>query len=453
MVRHRGYVLAGGLAAAGLLSTWPFAGLSQEQSSGRPSLEFVLSERVQWEDGDDVDDKDKGWTVTTGLGLSLDTATAVSKLSFDAYGGLENNLNNGDFDWSDPRLSLTYGRESRSSAFDLDLGYRRRDVNDSDEDDNLEDDVLRFGKGTREDITANVGLIFGREAPLGGSIDLGYGTTTYSDASDPDLVDGETVDVAGRLSFVIDPRITAFIRTAYSDTDEDKGGRDVRHENVSIGTSLAVTPTFTADIFIGHTRFTETESGIKNTREGTSLELSFTEKRLNGNWTGSFISDINDSGDRRTTARINRSLNLPRGTINAGFGFSQSEGEDLRPLYSLAYLHETPRSQLNVSLDQRFTTTDSGDDALNSRLGISFSRELTALSSLQAGMLLRSTDYLTGSDDPDRRVDLSLTYRHSLAEDWDLVGGYTHRVDTENDTTNQSDKIFLSIEKSFWRRF
>lgn len=68
-------------------------------------------------------------------------------------------------------------------------------------------------------------------------------------------------------------------------------------------------------------------------------------------------------------------------------------------------------------------------------------------------MFLRSTDYLGGPEDADRQIDLNLTYRRSLAEDWSLVTGYTHRIDRENDATERSNEIFLSVEKSFWRRF
>lgn len=445
--------LAGGLAAAGLLCAWPLSGLGQEQGTGRPSLKVTLSERLGWKDGNDLNEEEDGLTATTNLSLSLSAATPVSALSFDASGGLRNNLSNGSSDVRQPRLRLAYGRESLSSAFDLDLGYRRDDVDSWYLEDDLGIDVVRFATGTREDISTNLGFVFGRGAPFGGSLDLGYRTTTYSDTNDPDLVDGETLDARGRLSFVINPGITALLRGTYSDTDEDAGGRDVLYENVSAGASLAVTQTLTAEIFLGQTRITETEAGIEDRQEGASLELSFTEDRPNGAWTGSFVSDLNDDGDRRATARINRSLDLPRGAINAGFGLSQGDDGDLRPLYSLAYLREHPTSRLNVSLDQAFTTDDDGDEALNSRLSVSYNQDLTALSSLQAAVFLRSTDYLGGPEDADRQIDLNLSYRHSLAQDWGLVAGYTHRIDSDDAATDRSNEIFLSIEKSFWRRF
>ncbi|WP_132464391.1 hypothetical protein [Rhodovulum marinum] len=403
-------------------------------------------------DGDDLDVEEEGLTATTNLSISLNAATSVSAISFDASAGLRKNLSNGSSDVQQPRLRLTYGRENLSSAVDLDLEYRERDVDTLEPDDDLED-IVRFSTGTREDMSANLGFVFGRDAPFGGGLDLGYRTTRYADTSDPDLVDGETVSATGTLTFVIDPRITALLRGTYSDTDEDAAGRDVLYENISAGARLAVTPTLSTDIFVGYTRTTETEGGIEDQQEGASFELSFTEERLNGAWTGSFVSDLNDDGERRSTVRINRSLDLPRGALDAGFGLSQGEDGDLRPLYSLAYLHERPTSRLNLSLDQAFTTDDNGDEALNSRLSVSYNRDLTELSSLQAAVFLRSTDYLGGSEDADRQIDLNLSYRHSLAEDWGLVAGYTHRIDSENDTTERSNEIFLSIEKSFWRRF
>lgn len=354
MTGRGAYKRAGGLAAAGLLCAWPLAGPAQEAGAGRPSLAFTLSERIQWEDGDE---EDEGWTATTGLALSINSATPVSALRFDASAGLEKRLEgDSDLDLSDPRLRLTYERENRSSAFDLDLRYRQTDVDALDPDDTLEE-VVRFGRGTRENASVDIGFVFGRTAPVGGSLDLGYAVTEYSDTDDPSLVDGETVDVTGTLDFVLDPRITALLRATYSDTDEDDGGRDVLYENLSVGANAEVTPTLTAGLFVGYTRTTETVGGVEDRQDGASLELSFTEDRPNGAWTGSFVSDLSDDGNRRTTARINRSLDLPRGAISAGVGLSQGDDGDLRPLYSLAYLHERPRSRLNLSLDRNSPPT------------------------------------------------------------------------------------------------
>jgi hypothetical protein len=113
-----------------------------------------------------------------------------------------------------------------------------------------------------------------------------------------------------------------------------------------------------------------------------------------------------------------------------------------------------PTSALNVSFNQAFTTDDDGNEALNSRFNVFYQKGLTDLSSVEAGLILRTTNYLGDDGNDDSTLDLNLAYRHNLAESWDLVGGYVHTIDSENDSsTNRSDEVFLTIQKSFWRRF
>jgi len=455
MESARAYRRAGKLTLAGLLLVWPLSGIGQEQEApGRPSLKFTLSERLGWKEGDDLNREEEGLTATTGLGIVFDTATPVSSLNFTLDGGLRNNLSNGSSDLRDPRLQLTYGRENRSTALDLDLSYRRDDVDTRALDDDLETDVVRFGTGTREDIRTDLGFVFGRDDPFGGSLDLSYSASLYSDTDDdPSLQDRERYFTRGQLNFEITPRIDALLRATYSDTDRAGTGRDVRQTNLSAGATFTVNETLTTTALLGHTRTTERVRGVTTRTGGPSLRLSFEQERPNGTWTGSLNSDLNDTGRRRGAVRLNRSLDLPRGTIRAGAGLSQSEDFDLQPLYSLAYTHERPRSDIDVSFEQSFTTDDDGDEALNSRLNASYRQQLTALASLQAGFVLRTTDYLGNTDDDDSLMTFNLAYRHNLAEDWALVSGYRHEVDNDNDSIDRTDEIFLTIEKSFWRRF
>jgi hypothetical protein len=453
MASRATYGLAGGLAAAGLLFVCPLPGLGQELAAGRPTLRFNLSERLGWKEGTDVNTDEEGLTATTGFGLSLNSATVASRLQFDMSGGLRKNLSNGDTSTRNPLLRLSYGRQNLSSAMNFDLGYRQDDVDSRYADDDLETDVVQFGTGTQQDVFTKLGFAFGRTAPFGGGFDLGYNSKTYSGTDDPSLLDSERRNASGRLEFQFDPRITGLLRASYDDTEREGNGRDTLYENVAAGASFAVTPTLTTDLFLGRSRVTNSGNIPEETQDGLSFNFSFVQERPNGNWTGSFLSDLNDNGVRRTTARIDRSLDLPRGGIRAGFGLSQSEDTDLRPLYSLAYLHERLSSSLNVSFNQAFTSNDDGDEALNSRLNVSYRRALTDLSSLQAGIVFRSSNYLGNSDQDDSQINLNLSYRHNLAEDWDLVSGYIHRLDNDNNTTDRSDEVFLSIEKSFWRRF
>jgi len=453
MTPETGYGLARRLATAGLLFLLPLSGPAQELAPGRPTLRFDLSERLGWKEGTDVNTDEEGLTATTGLGLALNSATIASSLSFDAHVGLRKNLSNGERSVRNPAMNLAYGRENLSSALNFGLGYRQSDVNAVDVNDDIETDVVQFGTGTRQNIFSDLGFAFGRDAPFGGNLNLGYNETTYSGTDDPGLIDTERHNIGGTLTFQIDPRITALLRAGYDDTNRTGNGRDTLYENIAAGVSLAMTETLTTDLFIGQTRVTNSGDIPEQTQDGFSFNLSFIEERPNGAWSGSFISDLNDDGIRRTTARIDRNMALPRGNIRAGFGLSQSRSDELRPLYSLAYQHNRPKSSLDISFRQAFTTDDEGNEALNSRFNISYQRALTELSGFQAGVVMYSTDYLGGDQNRDSQVDLNLAYRRNLAEDWDLVGGYTHNISSENDATDRYDEVFLTIQKSFWRRF
>lgn len=445
---------AGGLAAAGLFCICAQAGLAQttDPETGRPLLALTLSERLAWKDGDDLTLDEEGLTATTGLALSLSTATPVSDLKFDLGAGYRQNLSNGRSDLYQPRLTLTYGRESPASSLDFDLSFRQDDIDSTFLDDDLDIDVVRSGTGTRNAFATGLGFAFGRDAPFGGSLDLDYRSRTYTDTDDPGLLDREYYRGRGRLDFRIDPRITAFVQGTRSESDYD-GGRDELYRNLAAGAELDVTQTLSADLILGYSRITESGSVPEDTQEGPSFEIALTEARPNGVWTASFDTDINTSGQRRDTARIGREMALPRGSLAASAGLSRSESDSLSPLYALSYTHERPRSVFDVSLDQVFTTDDDGDEVLNSRLNASWLQLLTELASIEAGLVFRSTDYLGDGGEDDTALDLNLTYRHSIARDWDIVGGYTHRIDDDGSGRDRSDEIYLTIEKSFWRRF
>lgn len=445
MARQRGYGFLGGLAAAGLLAAYPLAGLGQaQQEQGAGVAELTIGPGVRWDDED-------GFEALLGVGGAIRRQTEFDDLDFEFSAGLEQGAGNiAEIPFTDRFLRLTYGRETPRNALDFGLRYRRADINDIEDLDN--EDVLEFGDGKREDYGANAGFVFGRQDPFGASLDLRYDVRDYSDTDDADFEDRERAFVAAALRFDIDPRISTEIRGELGDTDVD-GGRDTRRETLGLGLAFDVTQTLTSDLFLGQTRVTESGNVPEDTEEGFVLRFSFVEERRNGAWTGSLVSDLTDDLERRTTARVGRSLELPLGAFSAGFGLSQSEDDDVRPLYSLAYTREGPRSAFNVSFDQIFTTDDDGDEALNSRLALSYLQALTELASLRAGLAYRDTTYITGDEEDEDRLDVSLVYRQQLAEDWDLVSSYVHRIDRDDDDTERDDEFYLGIEKTFRRRF
>lgn len=446
MAHDRGYGFLGWLAATGILAAYPLAGMSQAQEDGARVAELTFGPALRWDDED-------GLEALLGLGGAYRSRTDNQTIDFSFSTGLEQSSGSvAQTPFSDRTLRFFYSRESRQSALDFGLRYRRADISVL-EDDDFGDDVVEFGTGTREDYAADAAFVFGRAAPFGGRLDLGYDVREYSDTDDPSKNDRERSRAALVLRFDVDPRISTELRGRVSDTNYEGNGRDVARETLGLAFVFDVSRTLTTDLSLGQTRVTESGNGPKTTFDGYTLRFAFTEDRRNGAWTGSLVSDLNDSGERRTTARVARNLELPLGEFAAGFGLSQSEGDDLRPLYDLAYKREGRNSAFDVSFRQNFTSDDEGDEALNSRLSLSYRQALTQLSSFGASLSLRQTTYLTGNQEDDSRLDLRLVYRYQLAEDWGLVSSYVHRIDSENDNTERDDEIYLGIEKTFKRRF
>ncbi|WP_287188256.1 hypothetical protein, partial [Rhodovulum sp.] len=437
--------LTAGLAAVGLV----FMGAQQapaQDAAGGLVADLRFSQRLTWEDDD--------FYATTGIGLALTSRTRNPSFGLFLDGGLELGAEGeSGVTLADPVLRLTFGHEAASSAIDLSLRYRESDVDTLFEEDVFGQDVLVFDEGTRKDLSTSLGFVFGRDAPFGGSLDLGYSTRRYSGTSDPSLLDEDRTSAALALRFDIDPRIRASLRASVAETDRDGAGRDIRNESLGAGLDLSVTQTLTAGLFLGRTRVVESGAGPRSVEDGLAYRLSLTEQRPNGTLSGSLVSDIDEVG-RRTTARIDRDLELRAGRLRAGVGVSEGSDGDLRPLISLGWAQDLPRGSFGITLDQAFTTDSDGEEALNSQIALSWRQELTPLSSLQTGIRLRDTDFLGGAGVDTRKITLDLVYRHALAGDWDMLGGYTHTLSRqEGASDSRSDEVFIGVEKRVRWRF
>ncbi|RBO52888.1 hypothetical protein DSD19_11980 [Rhodovulum sp. BSW8] len=441
---RRTYRLTGGLAAAGLVLFC--AAPAAPQDAGGLEARLRFSQRLTQEDST--------LSTTTGLGVTLSSRTRTETFLFSVDSGLEQDFDGSSMVQKDPRVMLSYGRESISSALSTDFSYSRTDVDSISEDDDLADGVLELDEGLLQRYSGKLFLELGRDAPFGATVDLGYSAKVYSETSNSGLLDEEKANATLALRFDLDPRITAGLRSSISETDRDDPGQDVRSESVGGTLGFGVTQTLSADAYLGYSRVTETVPGLPDDiQKGLAYTLSFTEQRPNGDLSGSLSSDIDEAG-RRTIARIDRNLELPGGALRAGVGVSTSEDDTLRPLLSFAYNHGLPRGTFGMKLDQAFSTDSDGEEALNSNFGVTYRQELTPLSSLQAGLILRDTDFVSDDDSDKRKLQLDLVYRHSLAQDWNVVGGYSHSIsDRSSDDREYSSKVFIGLEKATQWRF
>lgn len=439
--RWRSRALAGGMMACALCI--PQFALSQEQTELESGLEvtFSYTERLLWDDGDA--------SARSDLGLSLTSETRTQRFAFSVNSSLDKTTS--DFSWEDTSADLRYGIENRNAVLEFDARYLRTDADSLTFDEDLGDGTLVLDEGDREDIRSNVLFEFGRAAPFGGTLRLGYAETNYIDTSSTSLIDSTTQTLGLGLRFDIDPRISARLSFDHSDLDRD-GGLDVRRDTLSAGVTLDVSKTLVADIDLGHTRVIESGSVARTETDGVFTRLALRQEMPNGTLSGSIVSDLDENG-RRTTARIDRALELPRARLSFGLGLSRNDDSDkTRPLYALNYTQDLPRGEFTVALDQAFSTNSAGTETLNSRLTLSTRQNLTSLSVLTGSLSFRESNVLGAAGDTTQ-IDLSLNYARSLTEDWTLIGGYTHtRRNRDSGNDDIDDVVFIGLRTTrLWR--
>lgn len=432
---------------------------AQAQDSGGTQIGLTLSPGLFYEEDET--------RARLGFGAVYETGTRNQQFSL----GFDGAFDSGYDDLADvlrsPRVTLSYGLENRSTALDATISYRRdqisalvfNEISQSDQidvllfGDNANSDFLVIGTGQRADLNASTSLTFGREAPFGGTLKLGYRARSYLDTVDPALLDEETSSAGLSLRFVIDPRVTARLSGSIAETDVDDPGTDQRRTSLSAGLDMAVNRALDVSLDVGATQITSTTPlDAETTEEGTSAALSATRALPNGTLSGRINSDVTVGG-RLTTLQVDRALDLPRGgSLGFGGGIGQVDDGDLQALARLSWSDETPTARYSVTLDRALAVDGDGDGAVNSQLSLSWQQDLDRVSTFGAGLALRNTDRLDSGADTSR-TNLSLTWRRDLTRDWGVRTTYTHSWSRETGTEDTDNyTVFLGLERDFqWR--
>ena len=437
MRRGRQYFAVGLVGAA-------IMGPVQAQDSGGTQAELTLSPGLFYED-----DETRG---RLGFGTTYETATRNQRFTFGFDGAFDSGYDDIADSLRSPRLTMSHGLESRTTALNTQVSYRRDQIDALVFDDDLGSDFLVIGTGQRADLNSSTSLTFGRDAPFGGTVDLGYRTRSYLDTVDPTLLDEETRSAGLALRFAIDPRLTARLSGTVAETDVDGPGTDQRRTSLNAGLDMAVSRTLDASFTVGTTRITDTYPLGSETTEGGTVTLSATRALPNGTLSGRISSDVT-AGGRLTTLEVDRAFDLPGGgTLGFGGGIGQIDTGDLQTQARLSWTGETPTAQYTVTLDRALAVNSDGDGAVNSRIGLSWQQDLDRVSSLGTGLSLRDTNRLdTGPD--STQANLSLTWRRDLTQDWGVRTTYTHSWSRETGAADTDDStLFLGFERDFqWR--
>lgn len=415
-----GPFVAAGLALPALL--WP-GSLSAQQSGVQ--LTFGLTQRLEATENRALDTVSKGTTLqaVTGLSLGLAADTQSSTFRFNTSTNLsltQNPDGSTDADLSTPRLSFSYGRSAKNASFDVSGSYSESDIAflrplsdflDSNGVVVLPTDLDDLtGTGLRRNTDARARLSFGDAGPVGLTLRVGFADIDYVNASNAALVDNSRLDLGADLRLDINAVTSARIGTTWSSFED---------------ADPATTDSITRGI----------SAGLDITRPNGSLSTSLGVKEK--------------AGSSTLTFGISRSLDLPRGTLQASIGLSSDQGNQARLNGGLRYNQQLANGQFSIGLNRAQSVASDDTERLTTAINMGISHQLSAVSSLSADFSYVDNESLaTGVSIVT--ASLGVGYNRQVTADWGLSAGYRHDLrDDGLGARGNSNSVFLQLGRSF----
>lgn len=428
--------------AAGLAVLLPLAAMGQDDDSLAPEARLTVGQQIAVEDGTLIG--------ITPLDLSLRTGTRVQTLQFSLSAPFRFNDpdDDGSFALGDPVTRLLYRRGARNSAIEAELGYRENDLDREILFDDLTNEFLVVDDGRVAQTDARLTYVFGTQAPLGGEVGLFWLRRDYSGTTDPDLQDGETRRANVALYLEPTPLIRARILGSASRTEEDDGSES-RQDRFGVGAAMQVDKVTNLDIEVAQTDILRDQEDGTESADGPSVRVGLTRSRPLGDWTLSFGSDPGTAG-RRDNLTVGRSLDLRRFDLSGQIGVTRFDG-NYDPVFQIAYRQEVSRVfSLQASLRRAGVTDNDGDEALNTDISASLSRQLSDVSVVSASLRLRESEVQSGDSEDARSVSFGLDYSRALPAEFALVAGASVIRSKDGDGTREDEeRVYLGVNRSF----
>jgi len=424
---------------------------AQDGFDDAPFLFIDVGTALRFEDNLVTEDE---FSLDTSLSGGFFVATSNRRASFEA--GLVLQTLEGEQLITDPFVTASYAIFNRETELSFDLEYRQTDLDDDVIDDEFDAEDLVEDGGTRERLEAQLGFVTGRFAPFGTDTRLRYRLTTFSPEADED--DERLYSLNSTLFLRFNPQVTlrgtGFVSRI---DDEDVLETEETVVRYGLGADLSIDRAWTATLDLSFTeRRTEINGAAPGSRivdivDGFGASAVVTRDMRNGTYTFSASRVVGDTGFQ-DTFRVRRALALANGgNLDASIGVSNFEGADPILIYSLSYANEILRGvQFNARLDRTGGVSDDDENIIRTQIQAGLSRDLTPRSSLSFDTtLLQVEDFsLAGTD--TARVNLALSYRHALTEDWNLAARMSRQITYEDgDREDQVDVLSLGIERRF----
>jgi hypothetical protein len=410
------------LVAVPVLTLLPALPLLAQETQGS-ALTFGLSQRLEASDNPlySVTDAQGSVTSTTNLSFSFTKATPISSLSFGGSGVLRAARGSGADDvsrgFSDPSLSFSYTRGVSSSTLSLGASLTTTDIATSsfttvDPDTGLPIDVTDLsGTGRKQTHSLSAELGLAQDAPLSYTLSAGTSGVNYIDASDSSLY-------------------------------------DTRRERLGAKAKLILNEVATASIGLSYSHFTD-EDPTSETRVTTGVSADLAIARPNGTVTTGISNDNTPEGNR-TSLTLGRSYDLPDGSISASFGVTHTEAGQNVPVGSLSYQRDLKNGKLSFGLRRSVISGETTDaESKVSAMTFGYQHVLSPLSSFSVSGSYSDTGESTASSG-SKSSSLSISYAHSLTEDWALDMGYSYRVrKTDGSDAAKSNTVYMQLSRSF----
>ncbi len=453
------------LAAALLITSggwFSSAAWAQAQEDGliggaRFTADVSLGLRYEAEEDDETETR-FGNTFTLGVfSITRNQRFAFQVGAFAGWDDLEDSA----FDVTNPRIGLDYAIFNRGYELSFDIDYVEAEVGDDDDDDDFDaDDLLDDDTGTRETASARVRLITGRDARFGTDTVLGYRQVTYTDVTDPDLVDLIGHDLSTTLRFTLDPRIELRFFFGWEETDEEDAVNTLETVTTAgIAGDFLIDRAWRSSARLSFD-WTETEIddgfGGRITTEAEGYTFSNTVTRDMRNGSLAFAGTRrDDDGLAFSSLVVTRALELPGGAaVSAAGGVVIFDDGEARPLLGLAYDHEILRGRtISFDFTQRPGFNDDDETVIRTVAEARYTHDLTRISRMAVTGDLRRVDVIDGVSDDAVVATLGLSYTHDLTRDWSLTAAASREYSYEDgDRTDRTDVISLNLARSFsWR--
>jgi hypothetical protein len=435
--------------------------------AGGPVLTFGVSVTASATDNYNLDpDREEDATLLdTRLSVGYLHTRPNDVLRLDASGLLHADTPPGvDNSFDDRFLSLGYDRQGADAALSFGTSYRLVSVDSRDpfdvdrdpEEDPIDETDLIRDRGDEETIEARFTLETGLTAPLGLTLTGRYRDRSFTDTTDPELFDSETLSLLATTRLTLDPVTEARLVLSVEEYSADDAPQtDRQTSRATLGLSRALSGTDTIDLALGVSRI-ETDETIgggprrSDTETGGIGSLAFSRELTRGTIGTSFEIDESENGQTATWL-VSRDLPLPRGALALSVGATRDVADDIQPAGRLRLTHEMPRSTLIAALSQDVRTSDRSNELRTTRASLDYIHEINALS--QIGLSANFAE-ISRSGGPalndTSRTDLRATYSHRITRDWLLSSGYEYRIRDEDTVgTATSNRIFLTLERDF----